>query len=106
MSQSFFIGCEGSSDLQGVVSVISNTQQVNDGDAQYSPRSSGIYRRQPLSVTCPQTGIAAFFKFAAGRGAPFVNAAGGFFANAAIKCGAARGVVVGAAHAAGVFCDW
>jgi hypothetical protein len=50
-------------------------------------------------------GGAAFFKFTAGRGAPFVDAANGFFAGLAIERGAARRAVVGAAHAAGVFGD-
>ena len=54
---------------------------------------------------CLQARIAAFFEFTAGRGAPFVNAAGGLLTNPAIQRCAARGAVVGAAHAAGVLGD-
>ena len=50
-------------------------------------------------------GRAAFFKFAAGGGPPFVDAANGFFTGFAIERGAARWAVVGAAHAAGVLGD-
>ena len=48
---------------------------------------------------------AAFFKFAAGGRAPFVNATDGFFAGLAIKGCATRRAVVGATHAAGVLGD-
>jgi hypothetical protein len=44
--------------------------------------------------------IAAFFKLSARGGAPFVNAAGGFFAHFATQCTAAWWRVVGATHAA------
>ena len=50
-------------------------------------------------------GVAAGFEFAAGRGPPFVDAARRAFAHAARQRGAARRLVVGAAHAAGVRCD-
>ena len=46
--------------------------------------------------------VAAGSKFAAGRGPPFVDAARRAFAHAACQRGAARRLVVGAAHAAGV----
>ena len=44
--------------------------------------------------------IATFFKLSARGGAPFVNAAGGFFAHFATQRCAAWWRVVGAAHAA------
>ena len=50
-------------------------------------------------------GRAAFFKFTAGRGPPFVDAANGFFTGLAIERSTARWAVVGATHAAGVFGD-
>ena len=50
-------------------------------------------------------GGAAFFKFPAGGGPPFVDATNGFFAGFAIERGAAGWAVVGAAHAAGVLGD-
>ena len=50
-------------------------------------------------------GWAAFFKFTTRGGPPFVDAANRFLARFAIKRCATRWAVVGAAHAAGVFCD-
>ena len=50
-------------------------------------------------------GFAACGELAAGRWAPFVNAASGFLPDGAGEGGAARAGVVGAAHAAGVVVD-
>ena len=60
---------------------------------------------QTVALARSGTGFAAFFELAAGRGAPFVNAAARLLANAAPQRRAARRAVVGAAHAAGVFGD-
>ena len=67
-------------------------------------RGSG-QRRQALSLSGPRASVAAFGKFSARGGAPFVNAAQGLLTRFAVQRGAARWAVVGAAHAAGVFGD-
>ena len=52
-----------------------------------------------MFLACPVAGIAAFFKFSAGRWAPFINPTGHLATQFAGQCGTATGYVIGAAHA-------
>ena len=75
----------------------------SEGDAPTLVNLSGsIQRRQTLPMPGPLAGFAAFGKFPARGGAPFVDAAQGLFTGFAVQRGAAGRAVVGAAHAAGV----
>jgi hypothetical protein len=64
-----------------------------------------LQRWQVVTHACALARIAAFFKFSARRGAPFVNATGGAFTHFTSERCTSNGHMVSATHAAGAAVD-